>query len=126
TDDAISYFAVELLRGKIGALKGLGGYPLSCDARSEAVVAELRRPKHREEKPFTVMVTDLAAAKALSDTTPPVNHLLLSPPWRSGAATHCAPWPGRGRPATRLPTSGGRPRRCTICCPVPWPGARSP
>jgi hydrogenase maturation protein HypF len=60
-------FARSILDGKIGALKGLGGYHLVCDARAENVVAELRRRKQRDGKPFALMVADVAAARALCD-----------------------------------------------------------
>src|SRR5262245_39495638 len=50
--DPIAYFAEQLRAGGIGALKGLGGYHLACDARNEEAVIELRRRKHRDEKPF--------------------------------------------------------------------------
>src|SRR5262249_14978409 len=60
--------AVEALRrGRIGAIKGLGGYHLACLAGHAAAVAELRRRKHRDEKPFALMVRDLAAARALCE-----------------------------------------------------------
>jgi hydrogenase maturation protein HypF len=59
--------AAELLRsGSILAVKGLGGYHLACDARSEDAVARLRRRKHREEKPLAVMSTDPAALAELT------------------------------------------------------------
>ncbi|MFN0155346.1 MAG: carbamoyltransferase HypF [Gaiella sp.] len=51
--------AVSVLRnGGIVAVKGLGGYHLSCDATSAPAVARLRERKHREEKPLAVMTGD--------------------------------------------------------------------
>lgn len=58
---------VELLSdGAIVAIKGLGGFHLACDATREDTVAALRARKHRDEKPFAVMVTSPAAAQALA------------------------------------------------------------
>ncbi|GAI86807.1 unnamed protein product, partial [marine sediment metagenome] len=52
--------AVKLLKeGKIGAIKGLGGFHLACDATNNKVVARLRRLKNRETKPFALMSPDL-------------------------------------------------------------------
>jgi hydrogenase maturation protein HypF len=77
--DPLAHFARALLAGQIGALKGLGGYHLACDARNPPVVAELRRRKHRDEKPFAVMVPDSAAAEALCEVEAAERALLLSP-----------------------------------------------
>ena len=38
------------------AVKGLGGYHLAVDAGSEPAAAALRARKHREDKPFAIMV----------------------------------------------------------------------
>ncbi len=57
--------AEVLKSGGIVAWKGLGGYQLACDARQAAAVKELRRRKHRNEKPFAVMVGDVLAAERL-------------------------------------------------------------
>lgn len=66
TSDAIIDRCVELLAvGGIVAIKGLGGFHLSCDASNEQAVAELRRRKRRSNKPLAVMVRDLADAERL-------------------------------------------------------------
>jgi hydrogenase maturation protein HypF len=77
--DPVVSFTAALLAGQIGALKGLGGYHLACDSRSGTVVSELRRRKHRDEKPFALMVADVEAAEALCEVQPAERELLLSP-----------------------------------------------
>ena len=72
--------AAELLRqGQIVAVKGLGGYHLAVDATSEQGTQALRNRKHREEKAFAVMVTDLEMARSLAQLTPADERLLTSP-----------------------------------------------
>src|SRR5262249_36279795 len=78
TPDPLAHFARALLAGKVGALKGLGGYHLTCDARDPAAVSELRRRKHRDEKPFAGMLTDAVAA-GVCEVGPAEWDLLRSP-----------------------------------------------
>ncbi|MDQ6658882.1 MAG: carbamoyltransferase HypF [Actinomycetota bacterium] len=67
-DDAALAEARRLLdTGAVLAVKGLGGYHLVCDATNEQAVAELRRRKRRGDKPFAVMVPDVATAADLVD-----------------------------------------------------------
>lgn len=66
TSDTIIDRCVELLAvGGIVAIKGLGGFHLSCDASNEQAVAELRRRKRRSNKPLAVMVRSLADVERL-------------------------------------------------------------
>jgi hydrogenase maturation protein HypF len=71
--------AVELLKsGQIVAVKGLGGYHLACDARNANAVSAMRERKFRKEKPFAVMVKDVAAARELVDLSVASEALLTS------------------------------------------------
>jgi len=64
-DEALRGAAAALVDGRIVAVKGLGGFHLACRADDEAAVAELRGRKHREDKPFALMVPDLVAVRGL-------------------------------------------------------------
>jgi hydrogenase maturation protein HypF len=71
--------AAALLRqGQVLAVKGLGGYHLAVDASSETAAAALRARKHREDKPFAVMVPDVAAARRLCEVDQAAAGLLTS------------------------------------------------
>ena len=60
--DPIGAVAAALVEGHVVAIKGLGGFHLACDATSPEAVQRLRVRKRRDEKPFAVMVQDLAQA----------------------------------------------------------------
>jgi hydrogenase maturation protein HypF len=71
--------AVELLKaGQIVAVKGLGGYHLACDGRNTNAVSAMRERKFRKEKPFAVMVKDVAAARELVELSEASEALLTS------------------------------------------------
>jgi hydrogenase maturation protein HypF len=65
--DPVTIAAGLLRDGNILAVKGLGGYHLAVAATSEKAAAALRERKHREDKPFAVMVPDLAGARELCE-----------------------------------------------------------
>ncbi|AEN16237.1 transcriptional regulator (hypF) [Helicobacter pylori SNT49] len=62
-DDALLECTKDIQKGKIIALKGLGGFALLCDARSFQTIERLRLLKNRPLKPFALMFKDLNTAK---------------------------------------------------------------
>jgi len=77
-EDPLAYAIAALHLGQIGAIKGLGGYHLACAANQDQAVAELRRRKQRDDKPFALMVADLRAAQELCEVSAAEGALLLS------------------------------------------------
>lgn len=69
-DKAIQHLAQALIEGKIAAVKGLGGFHLSCDAANDKAVSELRHRKNRPDKPLAVMVPDMDTARRLAEIMP--------------------------------------------------------
>jgi hydrogenase maturation protein HypF len=100
-----------LLRaGQVVAVKGLGGYHLAVDASSQTAAAALRARKHREDKPFAVMVADLAAARRLCQVDEDAARLLTSArrpvvllPRLSAAGVAAAVAPGNRQLGLMLP-----------------------
>ncbi|MEK6591375.1 MAG: carbamoyltransferase HypF [Nitrospinota bacterium] len=60
--------AVELLNeGAIGAIKGLGGFHIACDATNDDAVKKLREKKRRSNKPFAIMCPDMNSVKKICE-----------------------------------------------------------
>ena len=103
--------AADLLRrGRVLAVKGLGGYHLAVDAGCETAVAALRARKHREDKAFAVLAADLAAARLLAEVDEAAADLLTSAsrpivllPRRPGAEVAQATAPGNRQLGIMLP-----------------------
>ncbi len=110
--DAVEAAARAILEGAIVAVKGLGGFHLACRADHEAAVAELRGRKHREDKPFALMVPDLSSARGLVELGAEEEALLAArerpivlAPRRAGAAVAEAAAPGHRDLGLMLPYS---------------------
>ena len=77
-EDPLAAAAQDLLDGRILAVKGLGGYHLACRADSEQAVAALRARKHREDRPFALLVDDVEAARRVVELEEAEEALLTS------------------------------------------------
>ena len=77
--ETIDLTRTALLGGWTVAVKGLGGFHLACDATSDEAVGRLRARKHRPDKPFAIMVGDLAQAEEFADISDAEALLLRSP-----------------------------------------------
>ncbi|MEY2570504.1 MAG: hydrogenase maturation protein HypF, partial [Acidimicrobiaceae bacterium] len=111
-DGALVEAVADLRAGKVVAIKGIGGYHLAVDATDASAVAELRRRKARDDKPFAVMVADLSAARELCVLDGVAAGALLSigrpivlAPRRAGAAVADAVAPGLPEIGLLLPYS---------------------
>lgn len=78
-DDPIRETARLLKDGRIIAIKGLGGFHLSCDATNDKVVRTLRERKKRGYKPFAVMMKDVETVKEYCYLNPEEEKALTSP-----------------------------------------------
>ncbi|MEK7474387.1 MAG: carbamoyltransferase HypF [Candidatus Coatesbacteria bacterium] len=78
-EEALRRCVETIQAGGIVAVKGLGGFHLMADARRDPVVRELRRRKHREEKPLAVMAPSLEAAAKWCEVSAAEAALLRSP-----------------------------------------------
>lgn len=77
--DPVAGAAALLRAGRVVAVKGIGGFHLAACADDETAVATLRARKHREEKPFAVLVRDLDVARRLCHVDGPEAALLTDP-----------------------------------------------
>ncbi len=91
--DAVCEAARRIKAGEIVAVKGVGGFHLLADARSDKAVLKLRERKRRGEKPFAVMYPSMDAVTHECEVGRLEHRLLLSPesPIVLLRRTHSAP-----------------------------------
>ena len=78
-NDALRAAANAIRRGKIIAIKGIGGFHLLADARNENVVRRLRVRKSREDKPLALMLPSVVSVKTICKVSRCEERLLRSP-----------------------------------------------
>lgn len=76
---AVSLTASALERGRVAAIKSLGGFHLACDAAGAAAVARLREAKRRPYKPLAIMAPSLGWVLKHFSVSSRERELLLSP-----------------------------------------------
>ena len=79
TGDPLARAREVVASGGTLAVKGIGGYHLACDARSEEAVVRLRRRKRREAKALAVMAGALETVRRLCAVSEEEERWLASP-----------------------------------------------
>src|SRR5512136_1657020 len=69
-------FASKIESGALGVLKGWGGMHIICTFEN---ASKLRKEYRRGDKPYAVMMRDLAAAKKIANISPQEEKLMTSP-----------------------------------------------
>jgi hydrogenase maturation factor HypF (carbamoyltransferase family) len=64
----------SLMKAKILAIKGTGGFHLACDALNTQAVNRLRTGKLREAKPFAVMFPNINTLSEFASLKPGRDH----------------------------------------------------
>jgi hydrogenase maturation protein HypF len=100
----------RLGEGAIAAIRGLGGFHLACDPRNDRAVRLLRERKRRSDKPFALMVRDVAAVEAFCEVSEGDRGALTSPrrpivilPRRAATGISAAVAPGNNTVGVMLP-----------------------
>jgi len=79
TGRVIAQAAKLLLRGRIVAIKGIGGFHLAVDALNDKAVRRLRQRKRRDHKPFAMMADSIERIKAYAIVGNAAEQALTSP-----------------------------------------------
>ncbi|MGC5363253.1 carbamoyltransferase HypF [Streptomyces sp. DT24] len=77
-EDALSAAVRALVGGGIVAVKSVGGFHLTVDARDAGAIDRLRAGKRRDSKPFAVMARDLDTVAGFAEFSPAEAGLLSS------------------------------------------------
>jgi len=78
-DNALRAAAIALRRGKIVAVKSLGGFQLLAAAHNDETILRLRNRKQRKGKPFALMFPTLESVQEACEVSPLEEELLTSP-----------------------------------------------
>ncbi|MDI3461566.1 MAG: Acylphosphate phosphohydrolase / [NiFe] hydrogenase metallocenter assembly protein HypF [Nitrospira sp.] len=77
--DAVDAACTLLQKGRVVAIKGLGGVQLACDATQEEAISRLRRLKARGGKPFALMAREVQIIHRYCEVSEQEVALLESP-----------------------------------------------
>ncbi|MGP4081418.1 carbamoyltransferase HypF [Pseudalkalibacillus sp. R45] len=78
-EDWFDFTINQLLKGKIIAMKGIGGFHLLCDAMEEQAIGRLRQRKQRPRKPLALMAANIDTINAFFHVSNEEEEALTAP-----------------------------------------------